>query len=412
MNGGERLLAAASRRPVDRTPVWFMRQAGRCLAKYRALRRQYDILTLARTPELSAQITLMPVERFGVDGAVLFADIMLPLQAMGISFEIQPEVGPIIHNPLRTAADVDRLRVVDGEEATPYVMDAIRLLRRELATGRAAGEARDTHGTGSQIAEGGRAALIGFSGAPLTLACYMIEGRPSRDYARAKGLLFSDPVTWHALMEKVTEVVIRYLRAQIAAGVQVVQLFDSWVGILAPQDYARDVLPYSRRVFEALRGLGVPTIHFGTGAASLLELMASAGSDLLSVDWRVTLDDAWARIGYDKGIQGNLDPVLLLAPWERLEQGVHDVLRRAEGRPGHIFNLGHGVLPETDPDQLVRVVETVHTATAAGSPGFERAEQTPQIAAAPVGRPAEREAVLADTLARPDPAQQGRQVQA
>jgi uroporphyrinogen decarboxylase len=188
----------------------------------------------------------------------------------------------------------------------------------------------------------------------------MIEGRPSRDYARAKGLLFSEPATWHALMEKVTEVVIRYLRAQIAAGVQVVQLFDSWVGILAPHDYERDVLPYSRRVFEALRGHGVPTIHFGTGAASLLELMASAGSDLMSVDWRVALDDAWARVGYDKGIQGNLDPVRLLAPWERLEQGVHDVLRRAGGRLGHIFNLGHGVLPETDPEQLTRVVETVH----------------------------------------------------
>jgi len=321
-----------------------MRQAGRCLAEYRRLRQRYDILTLAKTPELCAEVTLMPVRRFGVDAAVMFADIMLPLEAMGISFEIQPEVGPIIHQPVRTAADVARLRVVDGEEATPYVMEAIRLIRRELA--------------------GGRAALVGFSGSPFTLACYLIEGRPSRDYAKAKGLMFSEPATWHALMEKLTEQCVRYLRAQVAAGIQVAQLFDSWVGILSPQDYQRYVLPYSQRIFEALGETGVPRIHFGTGAASLLELMAQAGPDIVSVDWRVPLDQAWARIGYDKGIQGNLDPVLVLAPWPRLEEGVRDVLARAAGRPGHIFNLGHGVLPETDPDQLARLVETVHAATA------------------------------------------------
>jgi uroporphyrinogen decarboxylase len=343
VNSEARFLAAARRQPTDCTPVWYMRQAGRCLAEYRALRQRYDILTLAKTPELCAQVTLMPVERFGVDGAVLFADIMLPLTAMGVSFEIQPEVGPIVHNPIRTRADVDRLRVVDGDEATPYVMEAIRILRRELA--------------------GGKAALIGFSGAPLTLACYMVEGRPSRDYAKAKGLMFSEPATWHALMEKVTGQVITYLRAQIAAGVQVAQLFDSWVGILSPKDYAEHVLPYSRRVFESLRESDVPTIHFGTGAASLLELMAGAGSDVMSVDWRVLLDDAWARIGHDKGIQGNLDPVLLLAPWERIEEGMRDVLRRAGGRPGHIFNLGHGVLPDTDPETLARLADAVHAAT-------------------------------------------------
>jgi uroporphyrinogen decarboxylase len=354
VNGETRFLAAARRQPVDRTPVWFMRQAGRCLAEYRALRKQYDILTLAKTPELSTQVTLMPVDRFGVDGAVMFADIMLPLTAMGIDFDIQPEVGPIVHNPIRTRADVDRLRVVDGEEATPYVMDAIRLIRKELSGG----------APGS-----GKAALVGFSGAPLTLACYMIEGRPSRDYAKAKGLMFSEPATWHALMEKVTDQVIRYLRGQVAAGIQVAQLFDSWVGIVSPKDYAEHVLPYSRRVFESLRGTGIPTIHFGTSAASLLELMASAGSDVISVDWRVMLDDAWGRIGYDKGIQGNLDPVLMLAPWERIEEGVRDVLRRAAGRPGHIFNLGHGVLPETDPDMLARVVETVHSLTGTGGAG-------------------------------------------
>ena len=347
MTGADRMLAACRREPVDRTPVWYMRQAGRCLQEYRDLRKRYDILTLAKTPELSTEVTMMPVRRFGVDGAVMFADIMLPLEAMGVPFEIQPEVGPIVHDPIRTAADVRRLRAVDGEEATPYVMEAIRLIRRELS--------------------GGQAALIGFSGAPFTLACYMVEGRPSRDYARAKGMMYGDEATWHAFMETVTDQVIRYLQAQVRAGVQVVQLFDSWVGMLSPQDYARYSQPYSKRVFAALEGAGVPRIHFGTGAASLLELMTEAGPDVVSVDWRVPLDQAWARIGHDKGIQGNLDPVLAMAPWSRLEEGMHDVLRRAAGRPGHIFNLGHGVLPETDPEQLARLADAVHRAGAGSS---------------------------------------------
>jgi len=344
MTGEQRMLAALHHQTVDRTPIWYMRQAGRCLQEYRDLRKRYDILTLAKTPELSTQVTMMPVERFGVDGAVMFADIMLPLEAMGSPFEIQPEVGPIVHHPIRTAADVDALHPVEGEEATPYVMEAIRLIRRELS--------------------GGRAALIGFSGAPFTLACYMIEGRPSRDYAKAKGMMYGAEATWHTFMEKVTDQVIRYLQAQIRAGVQVVQLFDSWVGVLSPQDYARYSQPYTRRVFEALEGSGVPRIHFGTGAASLLELMAAAGPDAISVDWRVPLDEAWERIGYEKGIQGNLDPVLALAPWPRLEEGMQDVLRRAGGRPGHVFNLGHGVLPETDPEQLARLAQAVHAASA------------------------------------------------
>ena len=343
MNGEERFLAACRREPVDATPVWFMRQAGRCIADYRELRKKHDILTLAKTPELSTQVTMMPVDRFGVDGAVMFADIMLPLEAMGSPFSIEPEVGPIVHNPIRTRSDVDKLRVVEGEEATPYVMETIRLLRKELP---------------------GKAALLGFSGAPFTLACYMIEGRPSRDYAKAKGMLFSDPDSWHALMEKVTEQVIRYLQAQVRAGIQVLQLFDSWMGILSPQDYERYSWPYSKRVFDALADTGVPRIHFGTANASLLERVAAAGPDIVSVDWRVSLDQAWLRIGHDKGIQGNLDPVMMLAPWERIEEGVRDVLRRAGGRPGHVFNLGHGVLPETNPDNLARVVETVHRATA------------------------------------------------
>jgi len=341
--GVARFLAASHHRQPDATPIWFMRQAGRCLAQYRELRKRYDILTMAKTPELCAQVTLMPVEQFGVDGAVLYADIMLPLESMGISFEIEPDIGPIIHNPVRSMRDVETLRIIDAEEATPYVLEAIRLVRRELE---------------------GKYAVIGFSGAPFTLACYLIEGRPSRDYGLAKSLMYGQPEVWDALMDKLTEVVSRYLVAQIQAGVDVVQLFDSWVGALGPAAYKRFVQPYTRRVFTAVKQTGTPSIHFGTGTASLLELMAEAGGDIISVDWRVDLDAAWARVGYDRGIQGNLDPALLLAPWEVVEQGMLDVLRRANNRPGHIFNLGHGVLAPTDPAQLRRLVETVHEITA------------------------------------------------
>ncbi len=340
--GVARFLDACHHRQPDTTPIWFMRQAGRCLAEYRELRKRYDILTMAKTPDLCAQVTLMPVHEFGVDAAVLYADIMLPLERMGISFEIEPEIGPIIHNPVRNMRDVEALRVIDAEESTPYVMEAIRLVRRELA---------------------GRHAVIGFSGAPFTLACYMIEGRPSRDYGLAKSLMYGQPEVWHALMNKLTEVVSRYLLAQIAAGVDVVQLFDSWVGALSPSVYRRFVQPYSKRIFDVVRQTGTPAIHFGTGTASLLELMTEAGGDILSVDWRVDLDDAWQRIGFDRGIQGNLDPTLLLAPWNVIEQGMHDVLRRAANRPGHIFNLGHGVLAATPPEMLRRLVDAVHEST-------------------------------------------------
>lgn len=340
--GRARFLDACHRRQPDATPVWFMRQAGRCLAEYRELRKRYDILTMAKTPELCAQVTLMPVEQLGVDGAVLYADIMLPIEGMGISLEIEPDIGPIIHNPIRSMQDVERLRVPEAEESTPFVMEAIRLVRDALA---------------------GKQAVIGFSGAPFTLACYLIEGRPSRDYGLAKSLMYGQPQVWHALMEKLTGVVTRYLLAQIEAGVDVVQLFDSWVGALSPSVYRRFVQPYSQRIFEAVKTMGTPSIHFGTGAASLLEAMTEAGGDVISVDWRVDLDDAWARIGYEHGIQGNLDPTLLLAPWEAVEEGMHDVLRRAEQRPGHIFNLGHGVLAPTSPDTLRRLVDAVHEET-------------------------------------------------
>jgi len=344
MTGAERMLATCRREPADATPVWFMRQAGRSLARYRTLREQYPILTLAKTPELCKQITLMPVEELGVDGAVLFADIMLPVEAMGVSLEIQPDLGPIIHAPIRDMQGVERLRPLEPEEGVPFVLETIRGLRSELSDG--------------------RAAVIGFCGAPYTLACYLIEGRPSRDYARAKSLMLREPALWSALMDRLTDGMIVYLQAQVAAGAEVVQVFDSWVGALAPDDYDRSVLPWMRRIFDALRPSGAPTIYFGTGNAALLEAMASAGSDLMSVDWRVRLDDAWQRIGFDRGVQGNLDPVYPLAGWDVALRGARDVLARAAGRVGHVFNLGHGVMPETDPEILKRLVDTVHAETA------------------------------------------------
>ena len=339
--GEGRFLAALRHVQPDSTPVWFMRQAGRCLADYRALRQRYDILTLAKTPELCAEVTLMPIDAFGVDGAVLFADIMLPLEPMGVSLEIQPAVGPIIHEPIRSRVDVDRLRSIEPAAELPFVMDAIRLVRRALD---------------------GRQAVIGFSGAPFTLACYLIEGRPSRDYAVAKAFMYREPEAWHALMDKLSGVVIGYLNAQIAAGAQVVQLFDSWVGSLGPSDYVAYVQPYVARIFAEVHG--APTIHFGTGTAALLEAMAEAGGDVVGVDHRQSLDAAWDRIGHERGIQGNLDATRLLAGWEPTAAGARDVLRRANKRPGHVFNLGHGVLPDTDPALLRRLVDLVHAESA------------------------------------------------
>jgi uroporphyrinogen decarboxylase len=346
MTGAERMRAACRLEAVDATPVWFMRQAGRTLARYRALREQYPILTLAKTPELCSQITRMPVEELGVDGAVLFADIMLPLEPMGVSLEIQPDLGPVIHAPIREMAAVERLRPLEPREGVPFVLETIRNLRSEFADG--------------------RAAVIGFCGAPFTLACYLIEGRPSRDYARAKSLMLAQPATWAALMDRLTDGMLAYLEAQAAAGAEVLQVFDSWIGSLAPADYQRSVLPWMQRLFTGLRATGTPTIYFGTGNTALLELMASAGADLMSVDWRVNLDEAWQRIGFSRGIQGNLDPVRPVAGWDAAQSGARDVLARAAGRPGHIFNLGHGVMPETNPEILKRLVDFVHTETARG----------------------------------------------
>jgi uroporphyrinogen decarboxylase len=344
MTGRDRFLAALRRQPVDRTPVWFMRQAGRCLAAYRELREAHDILEITRTPELCTRVTLMPVEELGVDAAVLYADIMLPLFGMGVSFSIDPGIGPIIHEPVRTAADIAGLRIVDdAEAATPELFEAIRMIRRDLD---------------------GRTAVIGFAGAPFTVASYLIEGRPSRDYARSKALMYGQPELWHQLMETLTTVTIRYLRAQVDAGVEAVQLFDSWIGALSRRDYEANVLPYVTRIFAGIAGSSVPRVYFGTGCSHLLEVMAGAGSEVMSVDWRLPLDQAWERVGLDRGIQGNLDPTAALAPWPVVEREARRVLAEAAGRDGHVFNLGHGVLADTDPAILRRLVELVHAHTA------------------------------------------------
>jgi uroporphyrinogen decarboxylase len=317
-----------------------MRQAGRSFATYRALRERYGILELAKSPELCAEVTLMPVDELGVDAAVMFADIMLPLEPMGVALRIEPEVGPIIDRPIRTPGDVAALRPFVADEV-PFTLEAIRLVRRALA---------------------GRAGVIGFSGAPFTLACYLIEGRPSREFPTAKAFMYREPEAWHKLMDRLATMIVAYLRAQLDAGADVVQLFDSWVGGLGPADYGDYVEPHVRSIFERLGG--VPTIHFGTGTSALLESMAAAGGTVIGVDHRVSLADAWQRVGPARGIQGNLDAARLLAGWEATRSGALAVIHEAAGRPGHVFNLGHGVLPATDTDLLRRLVDLVHTETA------------------------------------------------
>lgn len=332
-----RFLQAARHQPVDVTPVWLMRQAGRSLPEYRKLRERWSLVDIVAQPELCAEVTLQPVRRLGVDAAVMFADIMLPLRGMGVEFELVENVGPVIARPIASAADVDRLVVPPGEAAAPQVITAVR-----------------------QVVAQSPVPVIGFSGAPFTLASYLIEGRPSRDFARVKAFMYSEPVAFDKLLAKLSATMAGYLLAQIAAGASAVQLFDSWVGALAVEDYESRVLPHTRSIFAALKSADVPRIHFGTDTAGLLESIASTGPDIVSVDWRVPLDAAWDRVGHDRGIQGNLDPAVLLGPPELVRERALDVLRRAAGRPGHIFNLGHGVLPSTPLENLQLLVETVH----------------------------------------------------
>ena len=311
------------------------------MPEYQAVRASHSILEVCKTPELAAQVTLQPVERFPVDAAIIFADILLPLEPMGIRFEFAEGEGPIIQNPIRDRADVERLQVSDGS-ALAYVGDSIKQARKALS---------------------GRVPLIGFAGAPFTLASYAIEGGGSKQYLVTKQFMYREPEAWHRLMDKLARVVTNYLQLQIQAGAQAVQLFDSWVGCLSPGDYEEYVLPHVQLIFEGLKREGVPLIHFGTGTSALLRLMRKAGGDVIGVDWRVHLDEAWATIGYDVAIQGNLDPVSLFAPLHEIERRVEDILRRAGGRPGHIFNLGHGILPNTPMEQVAATVELVHKLT-------------------------------------------------
>jgi uroporphyrinogen decarboxylase len=313
-----------------------MRQAGRSLPEYRALRERHGFFEIAGTPELCAEVTLQPVRRHAVDAAILFADIMSPVLGMGVNVELVEGVGPVVDERIDSAAAVERLRVVEAEEWAAPILEAVRLVRAEL---------EPEH------------ALIGFCGGPFTVAGYLVEGKPSRDFVRTKSLMYREPAVWHALLERLTDQFARYVAATAGAGADAIQLFDSWVGVLSVADYEEFVAPYSTRVLEAA---GVPTIHFGTGAsAQLLAAMAGAGGSAVGVDWRLPLDDGWAVVGADHAIQGNLDPAVLLGPWERVEAAALDVLGRAGGRPGHVFNLGHGVLPQTDPDALTRLTELV-----------------------------------------------------
>jgi uroporphyrinogen decarboxylase len=332
-------LRACRREPVPHTPVWFMRQAGRSLPEYRKVREGVGMLESCLRPDLVSEITMQPVRRYGVDAAILFSDIVLPVRAAGVDLDIEPGIGPVVADPVRSAADVARLPELDPELVAP-VADAVRSLVVEL----------------------GGIPLIGFAGAPFTLASYLVEGGPSRDHARTKALMYGDEDTWHALAGRLADIAIRYLRVQVDAGVSAIQLFDSWAGSLSAADYERYVLPHSRRVLAAVPE--VPRIHFGVDTGELLGLLAQAGADVVGVDWRVPLDTAASRVGDGVALQGNLDPAVVFAPWPAVAERARDVLRRAKAAPGHVFNLGHGVLPDTDPDVLARLVDLVHAETA------------------------------------------------
>jgi uroporphyrinogen decarboxylase len=332
------LLRAARRQPTPYTPVWLMRQAGRYLPEYRAIRSRFTFLELCRHSDAAAEITVQPVDRLGVDAAILFADILLIVEPLGVGLEFAAGEGPVIHQPIRSDADVARLKPIDVDEAVPFVFETARKAVRAL---------------------GGRVPLIGFAGAPFTVASYLVEGGPSRDYLTVKGFMHSEPDAWHRLMELLSDATARYLAGQVAAGAQAVQIFDSWVGALSPADYREYVQPHVRALIRALPA-GVPVIHFGTGTAGLLPLMREAGGDVIGVDWRIDLDVAWERVGHDVAVQGNLDPAALLAPIPVLRERVRDVLRRAGGRPGHIFNLGHGVFKDTPVDHVQALVDMVH----------------------------------------------------
>ncbi|QLH24677.1 uroporphyrinogen decarboxylase [Streptomyces sp. Rer75] len=334
-------LRACRREPVPHTPVWFMRQAGRSLPEYRKVREGTAMLESCMRPDLVTEITLQPVRRHRVDAAIYFSDIVVPLKAIGIDLDIKPGVGPVVERPIRSRADLEQLRPLDPDDVK-YVTEAV----------------------GSLVGELGATPLIGFAGAPFTLASYLVEGGPSRNHEHTKALMYGDPELWADLLDRLADITATFLTVQIEAGASAVQLFDSWVGALAPSDYRRSVMPASTKVFEAVAGYGVPRIHFGVGTGELLGLLGEAGADVVGADWRVPLDEAARRVGPGKALQGNLDPAVLFAPREAVEAKAAEVLDAAQGLEGHIFNLGHGVLPTTDPDALTRLVEYVHTHTA------------------------------------------------
>jgi uroporphyrinogen decarboxylase len=332
------LVRAARREPVERTPVWFMRQAGRSLPEYRAIRERHSFFEVAGTPELCAEVTLQPVLRHDVDAAVLFSDIVSPLRGMGIGVELVEGVGPVVERPIASAADVARLSLSDPDTA---ILEAVRIVRGELDAEKA---------------------LVGFCGAPFTVAGYLVEGKPTRDFARTKALMYREPETWHALLDLLADQFARYVAAQVDAGADVIQLFDSWVGALTRADYEEFVAPYSARILAAV---DVPTIHFGTSVTEeLLPALVRAGGDVIGLDWRISLDRGWNIVGPERGVQGNLEPAVLFGPWKRIEESALDVLARAGRRPGHIFNLGHGVLPGTDPGVLTQLAGLVQERTA------------------------------------------------
>ncbi len=334
-------IRACRRQTVPHTPVWFMRQAGRSLPEYRKVREGVPMLTACATPDLVAEITMQPVRRYGVDSAILFSDIVVPLRAVGVDLDIKPGVGPVVEAPIRDHAGVAALRPLEPGDV-PYVTEAVRALTGEL----------------------GGTPLIGFAGAPFTLASSLIEGGPSKNHDHTKAMMYGAPELWHALMERLSEIALGFLRVQIEAGASAVQLFDSWVGAVGPADYREFVLPHTSRIFAGLADLDVPRIHFGVGTGELLGLLGEAGADVVGVDWRVPLDEAALRVGAGKALQGNLDPAVLMAPWEAVEPRAREVLERGRVAEGHVFNLGHGVLPSTDPDQLARLTDLVHEASA------------------------------------------------
>ncbi|BCL78393.1 uroporphyrinogen decarboxylase [Ktedonobacteria bacterium brp13] len=339
-----RFLRACRSLPVDATPVWLMRQAGRYMEEYRALRSKYSILEMIKSPELASEVTMQPIRAYNLDAAIIFADILPPLETMGLQLEFVKSEGPVIHNPVRSRADVEALRVVPVEEALPFTLDAIKLTRKQL----------DPLGV----------PLIGFSGAPFTLASYAIEGGSSKNYLHTKGLMMSDARTWHLLMEKLSALVGNYLFAQAQAGAYVLQFFDSWVGALSPADYREYILPHSRHAIEIASQANVPIIHFGTNTSGMLDLLQEAGGDVIGVDWHIDIDTAWQRLKPGSAIQGNLDPVTLLGPWSEIEKRTREILDRVAGRPGYIFNLGHGILPTTPVENVRRLIDFVHAYTA------------------------------------------------